>query len=73
MEDMHRVLSVPLHSRPAAEWGMWLRAKLRTGRDVLGARLRVDENALKMRQMDVLPELIRKIREARESNSQLAG
>jgi len=59
------VLAVPLHARPYHEWPMWLRAKLRTGRDVLGARLRVDENSLKSRQLDVLPDLIKQIQLAR--------
>jgi hypothetical protein len=62
---------VPLHARPLAEWPMWLRAKLRAGRDVLGARLRVDEAALKKRELDVLPELLQMIKVAKALKPEL--
>jgi hypothetical protein len=50
---------------------VWLRAKLRAGRDVLAARLRVDENALKKQRTDLLPDLIRLIAEAKAGNPNL--
>ena len=62
---------VPLHARPLNEWPMWLRAKLRAGRDVLGARLRVDEASLKRRELDVLPELLEMIKTAKAAKPEL--
>jgi len=50
---------------------MWLRAKLRAGRDILSARLRVDENSLKKRAVDMLPELLKAIQEAKQENPSL--
>jgi hypothetical protein len=50
---------------------MWLRAKLRASRDVLAARLRVDENSLRRKQLDALPELLRMMAEAKAENPKL--
>jgi hypothetical protein len=50
---------------------MWLKAKLRAGRDVLAARLRVDENSLRKRQLDVLPELLKMMADAKRENPKL--
>jgi hypothetical protein len=71
LQDYHRVLAIPLHNRPRDEWPMWLRAKLRAGRDVLAARLRVDENSLRKRSLDVLPELLKMIADAKQENPKL--
>lgn len=65
------MLLIPIHNRPPAELTLWLRAKLRASRDVLAARMRVDEASLKRRELDVLPELIRMMHEARERNPHL--
>lgn len=71
LQDYHRILAVPLHARPPGEIGMWLKAKLRAGRDVLAARLRVDEASLRKRELDVLPELIEMIQQAKKANPKL--
>lgn len=52
--------------RPQAEWGMWLRAKLRAGGYVLAAKLRVDEAHLRTRQLDALPKLLEAIAQAKK-------
>jgi hypothetical protein len=44
---------------------MWLRAKLRAGGYVIAAKLRVDEAALRKREMDALPKLIEQIAQAK--------
>jgi hypothetical protein len=71
LSDYNRILAIPLHHRPRDEWGMWLRAKLRASRDVLAARLRVDENSLRRKQLDALPELLRMMAEAKAENPKL--
>jgi hypothetical protein len=50
---------------------MWLRAKLRAGGYVLGAKLRVDEASLRKRELDVLPRLLEKIAKAKQDNPAL--
>ena len=57
--------------RPAEEWGMWLRAKLRAGAYVLSAKLRVDEASLRRRELDALPKLLDAIRAAKASDPAL--
>lgn len=69
--DFEQIMAVPLHVRPVSEWPMWLRAKLRAGGHLLSARLRVDEAALKKRQLDVLPKLLEQIRQAKKDNPAL--
>src|SRR5215467_6012916 len=49
LDHCHRVLSIPLHVYPREEWAMWLRAKDRAGRAMLGATLRVEERSLRRR------------------------
>lgn len=51
---------------------MWLRAKLRAGKEVLAARLRVDENSMRRQELDVLPELIRQMAQAKAENPALS-
>jgi hypothetical protein len=51
--------------------GMWLRAKLRASRDVLAAKLRVDEAVFKSREFDELAELIKSVRAAKKENVEL--
>lgn len=65
------ILGVPLHMRPVAEWPMWLRAKLRAGAYVLSAKLRVDEQALRKRELDALPRLLKQIAKAKEADPSL--
>jgi hypothetical protein len=67
----HRVLVVPLHAYPREEWPMWLRARDRAGRAMLTATLRVEERSLRRRELDVLPDLLRRIEELRETNPAL--
>ena len=50
---------------------MWLRARMRAGRDILSARLRVDESVLRARQMDELPGLLEAIRAAKKADPEL--
>lgn len=71
LKHCHELLSVPLHAYPSHEWPMWLRARQRAGRDMLAATLRVEERSLRRRQLDVLPELLRQIAEARASDPAL--
>lgn len=67
------MLAVPLHYRPDAERKMWLQAKMRAARDVVYARIRIDEHALKRQKLDALPELLEAIREAKKANPALAS
>ena len=71
LDNWHEVMAIPLHRRPPGELGMWLRAKLRAGRDIIAARLRVDENSLRRRSLDTLPQLLEQIRQAKERNPDL--
>lgn len=71
LDAWHSVMAIPLHARPAHETGMWLRAKLRAGRDIIATRLRADENSLRQRQLDSLPELMEAIRVAKERDPAL--
>ena len=71
LEDLYRILAVPLHVRPHSEWPMWLRAKVQAGQLVLAARLRVDEDSLRKRELDALPKLIEQIRQAKLENPAL--
>lgn len=71
LRHYHEILLIPIHNRPANELTLWLRAKLRATRDILNARIRVDEASLKRRELDVLPELIKMMREARQENPHL--
>ena len=57
--------------RPREEWAMWLRAKLRAGRDVIAAKLRVDETQYRLQKFDALPDLIKMIAAAKASNPHL--
>lgn len=50
---------------------MWLRAKLRAGGYVLAAKLRVDEAALRKREMDALPKLLEQIAQAKKQDPSL--
>jgi len=71
LEDLYRILAVPLHVRPQSEWPMWLRAKVQAGQLVLAARLRVDEASLRQHEVDILPKLIEQIRQAKLENPAL--
>jgi len=71
LEDLYRILAVPLHVRPHSEWPMWLRAKVQAGQLVLAARLRVDEDSLRKRELDALPKLLEQIRQAKIENPAL--
>ena len=64
-------MAVPLHRRPQSEWGMWLRAKVRVGAYILSARMRVDENSLRQRQLDALPKLLDQIERAKRADPAL--
>jgi hypothetical protein len=68
LKHCHEILSTPLHVYPTSEWPMWLRAKQRAGRDMLAGTLRVEERSLRRRQLDVLPQLLECIREARAAD-----
>lgn len=50
---------------------MWLRARDRAGRAMLGATLRVEERSLRRREMDVLPALLDRIEALRAKNPAL--
>lgn len=56
---------------PSHEWPMWLRARQRAGRDMLAATLRVEERSLRRRTLDVLPQLLEEIRQARTAHPEL--
>jgi hypothetical protein len=71
LDNWYAVMAIPLHARPAHETGMWLRAKLRAGRDIIATRLRADENSLRQRSLDALPELMEAIRAAKAGNPDL--
>jgi hypothetical protein len=47
---------------------MWLRARDRAGRAMLTGTLRVEERSLRRRELDVLPELLKRIDELRATN-----
>lgn len=57
---------MPLHAYPRDEWPMWLRARDRAGRAMLTGTLRVEERSLRRRELDILPELLRRIDELRK-------
>lgn len=57
--------------RPPHELGMWMRAQLRAGGHMLAASLRVEDTAFKRRQLDVLPDLLKTIAEAKGKNPKL--
>ena len=71
LENFHSILAVPLHVRPVEDRAMWLRAQVRAGAYVLAARLRVDEDALRKRELDALPKLLERIRQAKADNPAL--
>jgi hypothetical protein len=71
LDNWHNVLAVPLHMRPQDEIGMWLRAKLRAGRDAIAAKLRVQEADLTKKAVDMLPDLLKAIAQAKRENPAL--
>ena len=72
LENYWEVLKVPLHRRPPEEQMAWLRAQMRANRDVLMAKIRVDDQVMKRHKLDALPALLEEIREAKRQNPKLA-